>query len=177
MSLKTKHLSNGKKDRLQSQSALIYLLGRLIMRYIILILFIAATAHSQTSTSTVTNRPEFHPMFINTTDTTHITDGRWRIGIVEGGKYVNLMFNELTEDGWSASVWDIIEPDPWTTHPGWFIYVESESRAWAYDGDRLLILRTETPNKTATYTSWFPCAVPSEVFSHLSEAAKKDVKK
>jgi hypothetical protein len=148
------------------------------MRNIILILFIAVTAHSQTATQTATNRPPFHPMLINAPGGTSSTpDGRWRIGIIDGGKHINLAYHELSEDGWSASVWNIIEPDPWEVYPGWFAFIESESRAWAYDGDRLLILVIETPNKKATYCGQFPFAVPTEVFSRLSEAAQKDVKK
>jgi hypothetical protein len=89
----------------------------------------------------------------------------------------DLSYHELTEDGWSASVWSIITPDGWKPHPGWFVFIESESRAWAYDGDLLLMPVIETPNKKATYSGQFPYAVPTEVFSRLSEATQKDVKK
>jgi len=60
-----------------------------------------------------------------------------------------------------------------------FVFIESESRVWAYDGDRLLILNTETSNGTnstgAIYSSRFPCAVPGEVISRLSEPAKRAI--
>jgi hypothetical protein len=148
------------------------------MRNIVLIFFIAVTVHSQTAAPTAPAKPAFHSTLIDTLGSTPFpTYGRWQIGITPPGHYIDLSYHELPEDGWSTPAWSIIAPDGWKVHPGWFVFIENETRAWAYDGDRLLILDIETPSKKATYTRRFPCAVPPEVFSRLSEAAQKDVKK
>jgi hypothetical protein len=158
------------------------------MRYTIPLALISATLlvgchsaspiNSQTKAPAVSAKPAFHSILIDTFVSTPTPKyGRWMIGVTPPGHYIDFAYHELPEDGWSASVWSIITPDGWKVHPGWFAFIESESRAWAYDGDRLLILDIETPRKKATYSSRFPYAVPPEVFSRLSKEAQEDIKK
>jgi hypothetical protein len=63
----------------------------------------------------------------------------------------------------------------------WFVYIESEAKVWAYDGDRSLILDAKSasgPNSSGTnYCSRFPCAVPAEVFSCLLKQKQKEIQK
>jgi hypothetical protein len=128
----------------------------------------------QTATPTVTALPPFHPMLI-TTFGTH-PDGSWKIRVSEDS--IDFGGASFTPDshGWRAQA-------------GWFVFIESESRVWAYDGDRQLHLDTETSygnnsHGTAIYCgvfratnfdSNFPCAVPSEVISHLPEQKQKQI--
>ena len=72
---------------------------------------------------------------------------------------------------------------------GWFVYVENESRVWAYDGGSMIYLDTETSSggnnssgaicygvfRTDTFDSNFPCAVPAEVIARLPEQKRKEV--
>ncbi len=146
------------------------------MRYIILIIFLAVTVHGQ-STNQTAARPDFKPMFIDSPGAPSTPDGRWRINIGPAGQFIDLTYHELPKDGWSAAAWNIVSPDDWKAHPGWFVFMETESRVWAYAGDRLLVLVVEEPNKKATLNSHYPCAVPKEVFERLSAAAQKDVLK
>jgi hypothetical protein len=63
----------------------------------------------------------------------------------------------------------------WTAQPGWFAFVESGSRVWAFDGVRHLSL-TAHESQTAiseTLISYgpdrFPCELPYAVASRLPE--------
>jgi hypothetical protein len=78
----------------------------------------------------------------------------------------------------------------WRAQAGWFVFIESASRVWAYDGDHRLYLDTETSNGNNSYEgsiyygvfratnfgSNFPCAVPSEVISRLPEQKQKQIR-
>jgi hypothetical protein len=132
------------------------------MRYIIPIIFVAATllvgCHSPSQIHTqAAAPPPFHPMLITTLGTKTSPDGIWRIGVSESSL-------DLSRSA---------------AHAGWFVYIESEFRVWAYDGDRSLILQTETPSGPnsggTTYSGRFPCAVPAEVFSRLPEQKQKEI--
>ncbi len=152
------------------------------MRYIIPILFVAVTflvgCHSSHVTSTQTAAPlPFRPMFLTTLGTNTTQDGSWQVAVSE----TSLELSRTRGGGWA---WAMTIPSPtkqavgWTTHAGWFVFAESESRLWAYDGDRLLVLHTSAGSGNnsheATYfISRFPCPVPTEVYSRLSEPAQK----
>lgn len=155
------------------------------MRYIIPILFVAVTVlvgchspsvvHTQTPAPTVAAPPPFHPMLITTLGTNTSSDGRWRIGVSEA----SMDFTHTPAahgGGWTTVSLDSLHG--WRIQAGWFVFTESESRVWAYDGDRLLPLCTVTPdssNGTTYFSPRFPCVVPTEVFSRLSEPAQKAI--
>jgi hypothetical protein len=150
-------------------------LGHFTMRYTIPILFIAATflvgCHSplavetQPSSPTVAAPPPVQPMLITSLGT--MSDGRWKISVSEAAL-------DLSRPGCSIGV------PRWTARTGWFVFIESDSRVWAYDGDHPLWLSTVMRSGNGViWTNYvsprFPCAVPSVVFSHLSETAQKDI--
>ena len=71
-----------------------------------------------------------------------------------------------------------VSPSDWKAQPGWFAFVENDQRAWAYDGDRNLFLLRFTGDGTVSYgPSVFPCPVPDVVFSRLSEATRRAIKR
>jgi hypothetical protein len=85
-------------------------------------------------------------------------------------------------EGWTTTGWTtttLNTDSSWKCHAGWFVFTESESRVWAYDGDRLVILlayaSSEKSSSSTIYDRRFPCAVPFEVFSRLSETAQKHI--
>ncbi len=131
--------------------------------------------HPQTATP-----PPFRPMLIATLGTHTSSDGTWRVGVSEGSVDLSHSIARSDGKGFTMSGWTTISPQGWKSQAGWFVYIESESRVWAYDGDRKLLLQTETSlgnhSSGATYSSRFPCAVPAEVLSRLSEPARRDLK-
>jgi len=152
------------------------------MRYTIPILFVAATllagCHTPSPVHTqAAAPPPFQPMFITTFCTQTSPDGTWKIGVSEDA----IDFAHPASGGVSFT------PDShgWRAKAGWFVFIESESKVWAYDGDRQLYLESETSNsgsmyygvfRATSYDSNFPCAVPAEVISHLPEQRQKEIK-
>ena len=134
---------------------------------------------SPTAASTVATPLPFCPMFITTLGTSTSSDGTWRVGVSESSVDLSHSIAYGDGKGLKMSGWSTISPQGWKAQAGWFVFIESESRVWAYDGDRNLMLQTETSsgnNSTgATYSSRFPCAVPAEVFSRLSEPARRAI--
>ena len=157
------------------------------MRNIIPIVFVAGTVlvgchspltvHTQTPTPTAAAPPPFHPVFITTRGTNTLPGGIWRVGVSAAGDSLDLSHHESFKgEGWTNSVWTTDSPQGWKAQAGWFVFIESESRVWAYDGDRYLSLLAVTPTSGAWYgPRRFPCAVPTEVFSRLSEPAQRAI--
>ena len=154
------------------------------------ILFVAATllvgchspsqANTQKPAPAVAALPPFHPMLITAFGTHPTRDGSWRIGVSEN----SIHFARPA----SGEVSFTPDSHGWRAKTGWFVFVESESRVWAYDGDRQLYLDAETSNGNNSYgaiyfgvfratkfDSNFPCAVPPEVISHLPEQKQKQI--
>ncbi len=59
----------------------------------------------------------------------------------------------------------------WVTKPGWFIYLENQTRAWAFNGDDLLLLYVAHPDHTisAYGPDTAPFRVPDEVVHKVGE--------
>ena len=96
-------------------------------------------------------------------------DGAWQVVVSEADGSLHL--SRLTPPGRFTR-----NPQGWTAQAGWFAFVESESRVWAYDGDRALYLMTATPGSSDFCgPRRFPCAVPTQVFSRLSEPAQRAI--
>lgn len=164
------------------------------MRYILPILFVAATllagCHSPSMLSTQTAAPaplQFHPLLISSFCSQSSPDGTWRIGVSETNVAVS-RFPGLTGPGWPARSKEGEETIsiPWTAHAGWLVFAEDDCRVWYYDGDQLLWLFTfsEIWNKeswTSVGSGVGPfygdpgAPVPAEVFTRLSEKARKMV--
>jgi hypothetical protein len=137
--------------------------------------------HTQTTGATAAAAAPFRPMLIATPGTNTTPDGTWRIGVAAAGNSVDVSYKET---GTPFAVWSTISvlgqtarSEGWEAHAGWLVFIESESRVWVYDGDRYLCLVVDTPGSGSFYPTprGFPCAVPAEVFSRLSESAKKDI--
>lgn len=158
------------------------------MRKIIPTLLAAATllagcqsplpAGTQTPTQTEAPSPPFHPMLITTRGTNTSPDGFWRVAVSAAGDSLELSHRTSSKGpGWSTSGWVTDSPQEWRAHEGWFVCIESDSKVWAYDGDRYLSLLVVTPSSGTWYgPSRFPCVVPAEVFSRLSESAQRAIK-
>ena len=156
------------------------------MRYIIPILFVAATllagchspsqVHTQKVAPTVAAPPPFHPMLITVFGTHPSPDGSWKIGVSEDAiHFARPASGEVS-----------FTPDShgWRAQAGWFVFIESKSRVWAYDGNHQIYLEAKTAHGGALYygvfratnfDSNFPCAVPPEVISHLPEQKQKEI--
>ena len=164
------------------------------MRNIIPTLFVAATAlvgcqspsmvQNQTAAATVAAPAPFRPMLITTLGTNTTPDATWRIGVSETS--LDLSHSAAARgEGWTASGWTTTSflktEGAWKCHAGWFVFTEGESKVWAYDGDRQVLLLTyASSGKNSTSTIYdsharFPCAVPADVVSRLSEPAKRIV--
>jgi hypothetical protein len=78
-----------------------------------------------------------------------------------------------------ASITSTTSPGDWKARAGWFVFIESKSNVWAYDGGGLLLLDVQTVNGNSglgvIYDNAYPCAVPGGVLSRLSEPAKKKI--
>jgi hypothetical protein len=160
------------------------------MRKIIPLFFIAAAVlvgchspsrvHTQTAGSTVAARPSFRPMLITTLGTNISSDGTWRIGVLETSLDLTHLTAQTDGMGFRSSGSSTVSPQGWRAQAGWFVFIESESRVWAYDGDRKLLLQTETVSGNsstgATYSTRYPCPVPNEVFARLLEPAQRAIR-
>lgn len=156
------------------------------MRKIIPILIVTAialvgchspsTVHTKATAPAVAALPPFQPMFITMFCTQTLPDQSWKIGVSED----SIDFAHPASGGLSFT------PDShgWRAQAGWFVFVESKSRVWAYDGDRRLYLDAEASSGGAMYygifratnfDSNFPCAVPADVISHLPEQKKQEL--
>jgi hypothetical protein len=118
-------------------------------------------------------------MLVTTFGTHTSSDGRWRIGVSDSSVDLSHSFAHNDEQGGSVSGWSTISPQGWKPQAGWYVFVESESRVWAYDGDRKLLLDSElfsgNQSTGAIYENNFPCAVPAEVLARISEPARKAI--
>lgn len=126
-------------------------------------------------------RPAFQPMLMTSFGTNTTSDSSYRIGAMESSLDICWLSGPDAPGGpmlsWSSS----ISPGDWKAKPGWFVYVQSHTNVWAYDGDRQLVLHTEvvSGNNTANgsmYPGNYPCPVPDEVFSRLSERKQKEIR-
>jgi hypothetical protein len=151
------------------------------MRYTIPILFAAATllagCHTPSPVHTqAAAPPPFQPMLITNFCTQTSPDGSWKIGVSED----SIDFARPNFGGVSFT------PDSrgWRAQAGWFVFVESKFRVWAFDGDRRLYLDSETLGggsifygifRATNFDSNYPCPVPAEVISHLPEQKQKEI--
>jgi hypothetical protein len=161
------------------------------MHNVIPTLFVAATAlvgcqspsmvQNQTAAATVEAPAPFRPMLITTLGTNTTPDATWRIGVSETS--LDLSHSAAAHgEGWTSRGWLTTGLDWWRCRAGWFVFTESESKVWAYDGDREVILLTYASSgknsSSMIYDSHagFPCAVPADVASRLSEPAQRIIR-
>jgi hypothetical protein len=144
-------------------------------------------AQHHAPTPAVAPPPSSQPLFITELGTTTISpDKLWRVAVSPAGDTVEITRNESSQvlvgqkpqeaDG-PYEARSIIRVPNWRAHPGWFVFIENASQIWIYDGDRNLCLETSISDHSAFYPtpSSFPCPIPAQVFSRLSEAAKRSI--
>src|SRR5439155_8873312 len=140
-----------------------------------------ATIQTKMAPSTVAARLPFRPMLISVPGARTTPDGIWRIEVSEASLAISHSNESSDGKALKRSGWITVSPDRWKAQPGWFVFIENESRVWSYDGDRRLMLQTETSSgnnsQGATYSSRFPCPVPPEVYARIPEPAKTTIKR
>jgi len=144
-----------------------------------------AGCHSPSSTRATSSNPpaaspSCYPMFVTTPGTHTSPDGLWQVVASPTGDSLDLtQIESSTEEGRTRSAFSTVHVPGWTAKAGWFVFIESTSRVWAYDGERQLCLNTETSGHGEFYHGphKFPCAVPAQVFSRLSEPAQRVIEK
>jgi hypothetical protein len=77
----------------------------------------------------------------------------------------------------NASLTNTISLAGWKAQPGWFVFVQNESRIWAYDGDQYLCLFAYLDEAgVATYGPHkFPYPVPKPVMQRLPDSVKNRI--
>ncbi len=149
------------------------------------------------STTNAAAPPPFRPILITTFGTNTSSDGSSRIEVSEGS--INFVNIDHLMPGFTES--SAISPQGWRAQSGWFAFIESTSNMWAYDGDKTVYLSVFSPhapgrsgsagtfydgsffespdgNNYSGATGFrcnFPCAVPTEVISHLPEGKQKAI--
>ncbi len=142
-----------------------------------------SVVHTQTVAPPAAAMSAPEPMLITNFCTQTSPNGAWRIEVSKTSVAVShfpgaelgsgIFPNRIVGNDGTLSIM-------WTAHPGWLAFIENNSRVWCYDGDRLLWLFTF---KIPWRQSWNYGAgpfygdqatpVPAEVFTRLSEQARK----
>jgi hypothetical protein len=168
------------------------------MRHAMLIMLLAATVlagctspsavSTQKAAPVVAARSVFQPRLITTLGTYPTPDRSWRIGVTE-----DAIDFARPRDAGGVSITP--QTNGWRAQAGWFVFLENESRAWAYDGGRRLYLQVFTPSGGGTYygiftepspdgnnsggtvsfRANFPCAIPAQVMAHLPERKERAI--
>ena len=129
-------------------------------------------ARTQTPAPVFIERLEPHQMFITTNGTTFSPDGLWRVIVSEAGD--SLQVSRLDASGVSHA--GLRLGGAWKAQPGWFAFIENDSRVWSFDGDRDVNLMIATPGHAECSGPPFSYAVPPPVFFRLSESARRTLK-
>ena len=119
--------------------------------------------------------------FITTFGEISSSDCPWAVLVSDTNQTFQISYRYDTATNSSASI-SVASPSDWRAKSGWFVFIESNERIWAYDGGGSLFLQVATPTKLGpTCTSYgsrsFPCAVPDEVLARLTPEARKAIKR
>ena len=104
----------------------------------------------------------------------------WTVQVSETNRTFQISYRYDSGTNGAACI-NFASPADWRAKPGWFIFVENNERVWAYDGGSNLFLQSAIPYKLgprcASYgPSYFPYAVPGEVFGRLSKHTQDAIK-
>ena len=104
----------------------------------------------------------------------------WTVQVSETNRTFQISYRYDSGTNGVACI-NFASPADWRAKPGWFIFVENNERVWAYDGGSNLFLQSAIPYKLgprcASYgPSYFPYAVPGEVFGRLSKHTQDAIK-
>ena len=109
------------------------------------------------------------PLIITTRGTHGSASEPWTIRVAEDGT-LHVSRNRLYSH-------DTVSPMQWQARNGWCVFVENDTRVWAYDGDRnLWMLQVTREGSTAHGPARFPCPVPTVVLEKLSTPARQALK-
>ncbi len=153
------------------------------MRFFIPVVLIAASLTAGCQSDSHTHRDAhsgayvkaFEPMMVTRYGTRTTSDGTWRIGVAEHSLDLSHAVISQGKD-FVSSGWVTDSPSGWKARGGWFVYVESPGKVWAFDGGAVLYFLQVKGNKGTLYgASNLPCRPPKEVYSRLSIPVKRDV--
>lgn len=118
--------------------------------------------------------------FITTFGEISSSDCPWSASVSATNQAFHISYRYAPDTNSSTSI-SVDSPSDWKAKPGWFVYIESDARVWAYDGGSSLFLQVATVEKRRqTCTSYgsrsFPCPVPVVVMERLSPEARKAIK-
>jgi len=149
-----------------------------------LLLTLSFTACTRTHSSSTTT-PTTTNWFISQFGQYQSQDGVWQVSVPGAGQPFVLARGEywdhvrtVAADGstlatWTGAVTNGYTTDGWKAQPGWFVYIENQSRAWCYDGSNYLWLLQMKSNGSGAYgPRSFPCPVPPQVIARLSDSAR-----
>jgi len=119
--------------------------------------------------------------FITTFGGVSSSDCPWEVSVSATNQAFHISYRDDTITNVSSRV-SVDSPSDWRAKSGWFVFIESNERIWAYDGSSSLFLQVAAPSKLGpTCTSYgsrsFPCPVPDEVLARLTPDAQKAIKK
>jgi hypothetical protein len=119
--------------------------------------------------------------FITTFGEISSSDCPWAVRVSDTNQTLHISYRYDTATNSLGSV-SVASPSEWRAKSGWFVFIESNERIWAYDGGSSLFLEVAKPAKLGpTCTSYgprsFPCPVPAEVFARLTPEAQKAIKR
>ena len=118
--------------------------------------------------------------FITTFGGVSSSDCPWAVSVSDTNQTFHISYR-YSGTNFSASL-SADSPSGWKAKTGWFVFIESDERIWAYDGGSSLELlaikfRKLGPALTSYGSYSFPCPVPAEVFARLTPEAQKAIKK
>ena len=108
------------------------------------------------------------------------SDSPWTVRVSAADQTFQISYHYATDTNSSGAV-SVSSPADWRARSGWFVFVENNERAWAYDGDKSLFLQVAKSSKLgpacSSYGSHtFPCPVPDAVLARLTPEARKAIK-
>jgi hypothetical protein len=117
------------------------------------------------------------PMLITTPGVHTSPDGASRVEI--SGEDSRLHVTRLTHTDLGTST-ATSTPEGWSAQPGWFVFIDSDGRVWAYDGNSgLLMYEVQRAGVSVSQTVWdanYPCPVPEPVLTKLRELSRKGLR-
>jgi hypothetical protein len=110
------------------------------------------------------------------------SDSPWTVSVSAADRTFQISYHYVpASDTNSSGAMNVSSAADWRAQSGWFVFIENNERAWAYDGDKNLFLQTAKNSKLgATFTCYgshtFPCRVPDAVLTRLTPEARKAIK-
>ena len=109
------------------------------------------------------------------------SDSPWTVRVSAADRTFQISYHYAPDTNSSGSI-SVGSSSDWRAKSGWFVFIESNERIWAYDGGSSLFLQVAKPAKlgpkcTCYGPRSFPCSVPAEVLARLTPEAQKAIKR